>query len=299
MPNRRRRRRLALFALLAVVVLVWWCGRPAPLTLGTFNIRVFPDTQTRPEAVAAALAELDVDAFAVQEIRDVELFTELLRNVGAGTGREYAAVMVPYCPRSEFTRTLSLGVVYDARRFTLISQRPLAGAGACARDQPHGMVALLRERDGKPLALASVHMKAGGDPSDLAARRRQWTWLLAALPGLRRLFDAPVVIAGDFNSTGYLRQGSDERRFIDHAVASHGLQLPTGALDCSEYWLPKGSKQYAVSLLDHVLAPAQLPFAATEVLGMCAALQCAPQSTAPPGFDAVSDHCPVRVTLGE
>lgn len=299
MPNRRRRRRLVLFALLAVVVLVWWCGRPAPLSLGTFNIRVFPDTQTRPDAVAEALEELDADAFAVQEIRDVELFTELLRNVGARSGREYTAVMLPYCPRSEFTRNLSLGVVYDARRFTLVSQRPLAGAGKCARDQPHGMVALLRERDGKPLALASVHMKAGGDPDDLATRRRQWTWLLAALPGLRTLFDAPVVIAGDFNSTGYLQRDSAERRFIDEAVTANGLQLPTGALDCSEYWLPKGSKQYAVSLLDHVLAPAQLPFAAAEVLGMCAALECAPQETTPPGFDTVSDHCPVRVTLRE
>lgn len=297
MPNRRRR--LLLLALLAVVVLVWWCGRAAPLTLGTFNIRVFPDTQTRPDAVAQALAELDADAFAVQEIRDVGRFTELLRGMGARTGREYTAVMVPYCPRSEFTRNLSLGVVYDARRLTLVSQRPLAGAGKCARDQPHGMVALLRERDGKPLALASVHLKAGGTSADIVTRQRQWTWLLAALPGLRALFAAPVVVAGDFNSTGYLLRDSGERRFIDHAVAANGLQLPTSTLDCSEYWQPKGRQHYAVSLLDHVLAPAGLPFAAAEVLGMCAALRCAPQETAPPGFDTVSDHCPVRVTLGE
>lgn len=35
-----------------------------------------------------------------------------------------------------------------------------------------------------------------------------------------------------------------------------------------------------------------------EVLGMCAELACAPEAAKPEGFDAVSDHCAVRVVLG-
>jgi hypothetical protein len=34
-----------------------------------------------------------------------------------------------------------------------------------------------------------------------------------------------------------------------------------------------------------------------KVLGMCSALACEPQTSAPEGFHAISDHCPVRVDI--
>lgn len=115
------------------------------------------------------------------------------------------------------------------------------------------------------------------------------------MPGWIAEFAAPVV-AGDFNSTGYLQADSDERRFSERTLANRGLQLPTGALECSEYW-EQAPGHYLVSLLDHVLAPDVLTFGAPEVLGMCAALACEAQLFAPGGFDRVSDHCPVRIEL--
>ena len=292
---RRRRRRLAIFGLLALALCVWWCGRGPALTLGTFNIRLFMDEYTDAGEVAAALAELDVDAVAVQEIRDLEAFGRVVAAAGASAGREYAAALVPYCRKFE-DRPIYLGVVYDAARLELVARRRFGGDGTCTEGQPNGMLALLRRRDGGQFAFASVHMKAGGQASDHARRRREWAWLTAAIPGWTTELGAPVIVAGDFNSTGYLQADSEERRFIDRTLADRGLQLPTGALECSEYW-EQVPGHYAVSLLDHVLAPEVLTFGAPEVLGVCAALACEPQIFTPEGFLRVSDHCPVRIEL--
>lgn len=256
---------------------------------------MFIDRDTDPDAVAAALAELDADAVAVQEILDREPFARVVADAGARAGRDYAVALVPYCGKVD-RGPIYLGVVYDAARLELVASRGLAGAGRCAAEQPNGMLALLRARDGRQFALASVHMKAGGKAWDHQRRRKEWRWLTAALPVWTAELAAPVVVAGDFNSTGYLQGDSDERRFIDRTLDERGLQLPTGTLDCSEYWQQEPG-HYLVSLLDHVLAPEVLTFSAPEVLGMCAELGCEAQLFAPEGFDGVSDHCPVRIGI--
>ena len=149
---------------------------------------------------------------------------------------------------------------------------------------------------GRRLALASVHFSAGDTPARRDDRVAQWSWLVAALPELRGEWAAPVIVAGDFNSTGYLVDGDPERRFIDALVEQHALQLPTAGLACSMYW-QRSKTTFAVSLLDHVLAPGDLSFGPAEALGICAELACAPQTAAPTAWVAVSDHCPVRVPL--
>lgn len=289
-----------LFLLVALALLVWWCGRTPPLVLGTFNIRLFPGAQTDPGAVAAALAELDADALAVQEIRDPAAFALVLQQASALAGRRYAMALSSSC-RPRKNERLNLGVVYDAARVELLAHRPLTNGETCPEGQPPAVLALLRPRGGPPLALASVHFQSGNKSEHLATRRRQWAWLVETLPRLEAELAAPVVVAGDFNSTGFLDPRHAERRFIDALIADHGLQLPTAQLGCSMYWRPPEKQQrrphYEASLLDHVLAPRGLAFARAEPLGMCAALSCAPHTATPPGFDTVSDHCPVRVEL--
>lgn len=288
-----RRPRLAVLSLLALALLAWpWSCTPQT-RLGTFNIRMFLDKRTDPVAVAGALAELDADVLAVQEIRDLDAFAAVLRDASARTGRDYAMAMVPYCDRSPAIRALNLGAVYDRSKLELVAQRPFADPG-CARDQPQGMLAVLRH-DGHTFALASLHMTAGGSPAAHASRRAQWAWLIEALPRWRQAFDVPVVLAGDFNSTGYLEPGG-ERAFIDDTVARHGLQVATRDLECSMYWEPRAD-HFAVSLLDHMVAPGDLTLSDAEALGMCAALRCAPQDAAPAAYHTISDHCPVRAIL--
>lgn len=286
MPPRRPRRPrrwpwLVLLALL--VLLLLWCGRPR-LTLGTFNIRTFPGEQTEPSAVAAAIAALDADVFAAQEIGDVAAFDAVLERASALAGRRYRAIF------GAARRGWRVGVVYDAERLELADAVPLSDEVA-----PLGIAALLRGRDGRPLLFAALHLKAGGQPEDLDRRRQQWRHLRGELPRLAARFAAPLVVAGDLNTTGYLDPDSEERRLVDGIAAELGLQVATASLPCSMYWHTRG--RYEVSLLDHVMTPQASSVGEPEVLGMCAALACEPQETAPPGFDSVSDHCPVRVQL--
>lgn len=292
--DRRRRRRRAILLLIALALLLWWCHRAPPLVIGTFNIRTFPAEHTDPAAVAAAIAALDADAFAVQEIEDVAAFEAALRRASELAERRYAAALSPYC-RGRATGRLNLGVVYDAARVELLAHRPLTAGNACPKGQPPATLTLLRPRGGPPLALASVHLQPFDGPDDLAERRRQWIWLTGELPRLQAESAAPVVVAGDFNSTGFLEPRHAERVFIDEQLAAHGLQLPTAGIGCSMYWRPR--RRYEANLLDHVLAPRDLEFTRAEALGMCAELACAPQDRAPADYHAVSDHCPVRVEL--
>lgn len=285
-------RRLALLAVVLVAPLAL-CPRPTPVVLGSFNIRMFPDVDTDLEAVASAIVELDADAFAVQEIVDPVAFKTVLDRASARSDRRYqVALETAHCPRRRGNH--HVGVVYDADKLALIASR-LLGEFTCPNGQPAGMVALLRATDGRRLALASVHLSAGNTAAQRAERRAQWTWLVDALPDLRAELDAPVLVAGDFNSTGYLVDDDPERRFIDALVERHTLQLPTARLACSMYWRPDST--YEPGLLDHVLAPRELELGPAEALGMCAELACAPQTEMPAAWQAISDHCPIRVEL--
>lgn len=294
-PPRRRRGRLAALLLLLLLAALALCPRRAPLVLGSFNIRTFPGARTDPDAVAAAIAELDADAFAVQEIYDPAALDAVLADASARTGRRYAAALTPSC-RPHRDGRLYVGVVHDESRLRLLERRPIGAGDTCPPDQPPGLFALLADRRGERLALASVHLQSGGSPEAFAARRRQWRGLARLLPQVAAEFAAPAVLAGDFNSTGMLDPDSAERRFLAELLAAHRLQLPTAALACTEYWRPAGGR-FEPSLLDHVVAADDLTFGTPEVLGMCAALRCAPVDEAPPEYHAISDHCPVRIEL--
>lgn len=301
MPRARsRRRRRLLFALLVLALLVWWWRRTPPLVLGTFNIRVFPDVHTKLDAVADAIAELDADAFAVQEIGDPGKLDEALALANARTGRRYVASLHPYCwPLKDKERRydrLHLGVVHDADKIDLVRNLSLSPGKTCPNGQAPAALALLQPHRGPPLSLVSVHMSA--HPDGFERRKKQWAWLLEILPRLAAAHGAPVVLAGDFNTTGYHDEPPEERRMIDDLIEQHDLALPTATLPCTEYWQPnKSGPPFKPSLLDHVVFPNALGAAQAEVLGMCAAAACAELKKAPPEFDTVSDHCPVRVTL--
>ena len=280
--------------MISLVALLVVCGRrPAPISVGTFNIRTFPGEHTNPEAVARAIAALDTNVIAVQEIVDPKAFQRVLDRASALSGRYYEMTLRHSHCRID---SMEIGVVHDALRFEVVEAGLLGDDPTCPYDQAPGLVALLRGEDGARFAFASVHFKAGGKEKSWTQRQRQWAWLAAEIPDVEDRLQAPVIVAGDFNSTGYLEQGL-ERRFIDALVAHEELQLPTSALRCSMYWQPRKGAAYEPSLLDHVLAPQGLRFSAPEALGMCEALACEAHDGAPAGFDAISDHCPVRVEV--
>ena len=118
------------------------------------------------------------------------------------------------------------------------------------------------------------------------------TWRELEGPGQLRF----LVSAADGHALSRAVLQGASQRLGRALVEQHALQLPTAGLACSMYW-QRSKTTFAVSLLDHVLAPGDLSFGPAEALGICAELACAPQTAAPTAWVAVSDHCPVRVPL--
>lgn len=267
-------------------------------SLGTFNIRLFPDRGTVKAAVAERIAELDVDLFMVQEIREPAAFDAVLASASATTGRDYVASLGPMCRTSE----LQLGVVYDRRRFREVEHRTQAmldpeGRCSCRDGHPPAFLSVLEGEGGARLAAMSVHLQYGGRRWMHRARREQWDHLVATILRLRAELGVPLAVAGDFNSTGFSDDDRGERTLILEMAARAGMMLATAELRCTAYWRPnRRTRDYVPSMLDHILLdPA--PHGPVEVLGMCATLggRGCPGDQDVRDFLVVSDHCPLRV----
>ena len=269
-------------------------------SVGTFNIRLFPDAGTVPDAVATRLAELDADVVMVQEIREPNTFDTVLASAAAKCGRRYQAVLGPMCRTSE----LQLGVVYDTAAFSVVETRTQAdldptGRCSCRDGHPPAFLAVLERSDGFRLAAMSVHLQFGARRWMFQARRVQWEYLVQSIARLADELEVPLVAAGDFNSTGYINDELGERSFIERTADEAGLTLATAGLSCTAYWRPnRRRRDYVPSMLDHVLVLGA-KVEQTEVLGMCATLggSVVPGDQDLADYREVSDHCPVRVRL--
>jgi endonuclease/exonuclease/phosphatase family metal-dependent hydrolase len=267
-------------------------------SLGTFNIRLFPDRGTVLQAVADRIAELDVDLFMVQEIREPAALGAVLAEVSARLGRDYAASLGAMCRTSD----LRLGVVYDRRRFREVEQRSQArldpeGRCSCRDGHPPAFLSVLEGEGGARLAAMSVHLQYGGRRWMHRARREQWEQLVATILRLRAELGLPLAVAGDFNSTGFVDDDCGERSLVLRMAAQAGMTLATADLRCTAYWRPnRRLRAYVPSMLDHILL-SSAPAGPVEVLGMCAALggRGCPGDADVPDFHRVSDHCPLRV----
>jgi len=274
-----------------------WQAQPLP-SLGTFNIRLFPDQGTQPRAVAQRLVDLDVDVLMVQEIRDPVAFDAVLARASEALGRDYVASLGPMCQTSE----LELGVVYDRRRFREVERRTQAELDpearcSCREGHPPALLSVLEGSEGERLVAMSVHLQYGGHRWMHRARRDQWDHLVRSIERVRAEFPLPLAVAGDFNSTGYATDDRGERAHVERMVEACGMVLATAGISCTAYWRPnRRTRDYVPSMLDHILLsePASGP---VEVLGMCATLGgkgCAGDQEVP-DFHEVSDHCPLRV----
>lgn len=267
-------------------------------SLGTFNIRLFPDRSTEPEAVAERIVELDVDLCMVQEIRGTAAFDAVLAAVSARLGRDYAVRLGPMCRTSD----LQLGVVYDRRRYAEVEHRVQARLDpearcSCRDGHPPALLVVLEGHDGARVGAMSVHLQYGGRRWMHRARRDQWEHLVASILRLRGELGVPLAVAGDFNSTGYPDDDRGERALIHEMAARAGMVLATRDLGCTAYWQPnRRRRDYEPSMLDHILLSTP-PRGPAEALGMCAALegQRVPGDRDVADYRCVSDHCPVRV----
>jgi endonuclease/exonuclease/phosphatase family metal-dependent hydrolase len=275
--------------LLGALALVAACS--SPVTVATFNIRLFPDPHTNHARVAERLAELEASVVAVQEIRDARALGAVLEDASRRSGRDYQLAIGP-CG-GEGTE-ITTGVVFDASVWQLLDHvgyPDLHPDGACGLRQA-GTLVMLEDRGGARLGVLSVHLRPF--PREFDVRREQWARVLERLDELERHYDAPVLAMGDYNSTGFRGEPAEEREFVEGVVARAGYGLPTADLACTEYWRPTGDTgPYQPSILDHVVTTRGAWQA--EVRGMCERLACSPTEAEAmdPDYFTVSDHCPV------
>jgi endonuclease/exonuclease/phosphatase family metal-dependent hydrolase len=273
---------LVLLALLARCV---GCG-PAPLRVGTYNIRRFGVEPTDVDALTTIVKRAKVDVLAVQEIQSAAKARDLARRLSM-------ELSLSRCGgRSE----MFVGFLYDARRVRLVETREYpeldpGGGGSCAGDRP-GLVASFDGAD-RRFELLVFHLAAGSERERVAQRKEQWR----RAHRIAKLSKVPVAILGDANSTGYLDDREGERTFIDGEAAKADMEVVSAPLRCSEYFQPE-PPALRPSLLDHVVAtPHLVRPGSIAVQGYCAELACRPADSPPREFTTVSDHCPVTFDL--
>lgn len=262
-------------------------------TIGSFNIRYFPQPGTDLARVAELIAELDAEVFAVQEITDREAFERVLARASRATGRDYRLILTR-CIDDQPAPYLANGIVYDLKRLELLATRDFPqllpdDGQRCGRWIQPGVAGVFEDLRGHRLAVMSVHFKPF--PRNRRTRRVELSRALQLADTLASEFDARVVVLGDMNTTD-----DDEPSEFEQRARERGYALPTRSLNCTEYWRRPDESVYRPSRLDHAIVGPDWSGRA-EVLGMCADLACRPVVVEDmhSDFTRVSDHCPIRL----
>jgi endonuclease/exonuclease/phosphatase family metal-dependent hydrolase len=166
-------------------------GSANTLEIAAWNIENFPGTTTTPAIVADVIASLDLDIVVVEEIASEVAFAELLDRLP-----EHEGVLSEH--RYTPTDYQKIGVIYRSSLVQLSPPRLLFVTDTFAFPRPP--FAVTATVDGADFELIGVHLKAGGEASDVERRRDAMEQLDAHL---RAQIDgggeSEVVVAGDYN----------------------------------------------------------------------------------------------------
>jgi endonuclease/exonuclease/phosphatase family metal-dependent hydrolase len=218
-------------------------GRTRGPRIGTWNLRWFPrgtkdghDPARRTDVawLACAIAELDVDVLAVQEMLDgpddragaLALTARLDRLTGGRFKLELDA-----CKGSGRQH---VGFLWNEKRVKLERIESLAalnpGKSACDRSLRPGLFAYARFESGHDLHLLSVHLDSGQSPRDYGNRRTSTERLSQARKQVkaRTPSDPDLLVLGDFNAMGCEQfspkvSASEELGMLDAQLAQVGL----------------------------------------------------------------------------
>ncbi|MBX3154960.1 MAG: hypothetical protein KF773_03085 [Deltaproteobacteria bacterium] len=251
-------------------------GGPATLEIGAWNIENFPATTTTPAIVADVISSLDLDIVVVEEIASETAWAELLARLP-----EHEGVLSEH--RYSATEYQKIGVIYRASQVQLSPPRLLFVTDPFAFPRPPFAVTVTA--DGAEFDLIGVHLKAGGQPSDVERRRAA----IRQLDGMLRTQvdgggEDEVVVAGDYNEDVTSAEG--------RGVFQPLLGAPDRYTVRSEPLAQAGGFTYlgfGGTFIDHITTTAALaarwPGARVEIPRLDAAI---------PGYrDHVSDHLPI------
>ena len=262
-----------------LLVLLLACRRePAPVRVATFNIEDFPKNPAQVRAAFDELLATHASIIAVQEIDDPALFA---RAAHARFGAQWQFVPSAWTQHEEHPR--HTGVLFDGARWQLAGSTLHLDTTLGVQHKPTLEVDLAPVGGGDVVRVLVVHFKAGSDGYDV--RLLQHAALARILDRLPR--GSHTIVMGDFNATE-----PGDRTALQN-LATGRLAWATAPLECSAFWRREDSCPR--SRLDHVLT--WLYPTHVEVLGACKRDGCDTQDRCPLYATAVSDHCPVVITL--
>lgn len=283
--------------------------------IGTWNVRWYPDGRPGKKAaqpgtdigwMACAIATLDVDVLALQEIKTLpraerstaELLTELGRLAG-GTWR----AAFDDCPQ---TATQHVGFLWNETRVRMTDLRTVPELNPhgqpCKDSLRPGFAGLAHFADGTRVHVVSVHFKSGGERRSLDLRNISLEALGRVAASVRAKDPtAQVVFAGDFNTMGCARcspkvAAEEELRRATGRVARDGLRWVSNDPPCTEYYRDRAHLLdgfvVTTGLAERLRAPARSS-------GLCGEWSCRAISGARrvDAFRRLSDHCPVVLEL--
>jgi endonuclease/exonuclease/phosphatase family metal-dependent hydrolase len=286
--------------------------------IGSWNIRWFPngskdgrDPNRRTDLawLGCAIASLDVDVLAVQEIvqdpAGRNALLDLLAELDTRTAGHWQAEL-DECPGSGRQH---VGLLFDADRVEASAAGALAalnpGNSACDRNLRPGYGSYVRFRGGPDLEIVTVHLDSGTTARDFGNRVRSLSRLGAVAAEVeRREHDSDLLVVGDFNSMGC----KDCDPQIDATAEIAQIDALLDSLSLRRIPLPEASpcthyQRGHAGILDHVVARASMEELATaaslEVYGPCADLHCKQPARGerPAALERLSDHCPIVLEL--
>jgi endonuclease/exonuclease/phosphatase family metal-dependent hydrolase len=262
-----------------------------------------PTLRTDIEWLACAVATLEVDALALQEILDdadgraaaVELTTQL----DALTQGDWKLELDDCSGRGR----QHVGLLWNQKRVVLADVGPIEAlnptGSACGSGLRPGLSAHARFATGIDAFLVVLHLDSGQAERDWKHRAQSVEAFTQALAPLRSR-DDDLIVLGDYNTMGCDRctpvvSAEQELAKLDELLARAKLsrvQLEPHA--CSHYYRNR------VGLLDHIAVSEGLRGRTRATTrGVCDELAC----KAPPrgehilAWDTLSDHCPQVVEL--
>lgn len=276
--SNRRLLRYIVVSLILVLLLhsIRVAGCDDPPRVGTFNIENYPKSARQTELVFTVIDELGFDALAVQEITDPRVFA---REARRRLGRSYRFVYNRFGPKQR------LGVLFNTKRFKLLSTRIYRKIRIDGRGKPAFEARLRPGNDGEVMRLIVVHLKSGSDYVDL--RRRQ---LRALRPIVMRGVRAKerVILLGDFNATS-----DEDRQEIAALAKATRMTWASREVECTSYWDRQDGCRGTT--LDHVLMWEQPEDVTAR--GACETEGCELRDRCPAFHRDISDHCPLTIDL--
>lgn len=287
--------------------------------IGSYNLRWFPDgspghrrsarASTDLEWLACAIASLDVDVLAIQEVkafpRARALTRELMTRLDLLTGGRWQA-RIDDCPDSA---ELHVGFFYNSAKVQASHWQTLAELNpfnsACAKQLRPGLAGYFTFPGGLDLHIVSVHLKSTRAKRSLDLRARSLARLPAALSQLRAgVLDDDVLVVGDYNTMGCrdcvppVSPGEELARIsLALAEPSSRLRVVPSDAPCTQYSRGRPTRLDLFAAADSMLE--LLPASVVHVRGTCAELGCrrARAQHMPLAHQRLSDHCPLVLDL--